>query len=96
MLLSNLGNADAVFESYQNAAFSTLARLDEREQRRKLKYSTARDDLFRNKIPVPFSEGRNMFGVVDETGTLTYGEVFIQYKNLDASDAHSYIVLTGG
>lgn len=31
------------------------------------------------RIPINPSGGRNMFGVLDETGTLKYGEVFVQY-----------------
>lgn len=95
MLLSDLGNRHAVFESYQNAALSTLPRISEQEQRRKLRYLSAKDDLLRNKIPLPLNEARNMFGVVDETNTLDYGQVFVQYKDMDASDDRSYIVLTG-
>lgn len=34
----------------------------------------------KTRIAVPPEFGRNMFGVVDETRTLNYGEVFIQYS----------------
>lgn len=33
------------------------------------------------RILVPPSFGRTMFGVLDETGTLEYGQVFVQYSN---------------
>uniref|UniRef100_A0A7E4VAQ6 RNA-dependent RNA polymerase n=1 Tax=Panagrellus redivivus TaxID=6233 RepID=A0A7E4VAQ6_PANRE len=32
------------------------------------------------RIPVPPDFGRNMFGIVDETGYLQYGQVFVQYS----------------
>ncbi|UJR11489.1 hypothetical protein I4U23_015669 [Adineta vaga] len=95
MLLSDLGNSYDVFESYQNAAITNLPRQSEHEQWRKLKYSSAKEDLLKNKIPLPLNEGRNMFGVVDETGILEYGQVFIQYKDLDSTNENRYIVLTG-
>jgi len=95
MLLSDLGNRDAVFEAYQNAALTNLCQLNENEQLRKLKYSTAKADLLKNKIPLPLNEGRNMFGIVDETGTLEYGQVFIQYKDLDSPYDNTFIVLNG-
>jgi hypothetical protein len=96
MLLSDLGNSDAVFECYQNIAMKNLFAENENEQRRKSKYSSNEDDLLKNKIPLPQDEARNMFGVVDETGTLEYGQVFIQYKkHLDQPGDNTYIVHTG-
>ncbi|XP_075735245.1 uncharacterized protein LOC119185871 isoform X3 [Rhipicephalus microplus] len=35
----------------------------------------------RARILVPPAFGRTMFGVLDETGTLEYGQVFVQYSN---------------
>lgn len=37
-------------------------------------------------VAIPVNEGRNMLGVVDETGCLEYGEVFIQYTELPYND----------
>ncbi|KAG8189296.1 hypothetical protein JTE90_019056 [Oedothorax gibbosus] len=34
-------------------------------------------------IEIPNNKGRAMFGVVDETGTLEYGEVFVQYSHFE-------------
>ena len=31
-------------------------------------------------LAIDSSKGRNMLGVIDETGTLNYGEVFVQYS----------------
>ncbi|ETN76653.1 RNA dependent RNA polymerase [Necator americanus] len=33
----------------------------------------------KQQIQIPFDKGRSMLGVVDETGQLQYGQVFVQY-----------------
>lgn len=41
-------------------------------------------------IAIPVNEGRNMLGVVDETGLLEYGQVFIQFTEMPYSDVSFY------
>ncbi|XP_028966489.1 RNA-dependent RNA polymerase 2 [Galendromus occidentalis] len=46
-------------------------------------------------VAIPVNEGRNMLGVVDETGILDYGQVFIQFTEMpytDVSNARVRIV----
>ena len=51
--------------------------------------------LKRAKIPLPVDQARNMLGVLDETGTLNYGEVYVQYTvDLDNPGTETK-VLTG-
>ncbi|RWS05204.1 RNA-dependent RNA polymerase 1-like protein [Dinothrombium tinctorium] len=40
----------------------------------------------KGRIQIPLSQGRTMFGVVDETMTLKYGEVFIQASSKENSN----------
>ncbi|XP_077527412.1 uncharacterized protein LOC144138810 [Haemaphysalis longicornis] len=50
-------------------------------------YRNAMDGLrSKSRIAVPPSAGRNMLGVLDETRTLHYGQVFVQYTELGAED----------
>ena len=95
MLLSDLGNSDAEFLAYQSIALADRSTQNKNERRRDTTFASTKDDLFKNKIPIPLDEGRNMFGVVDETGTLEYGQVFIQYQSLNDTDQGPYIVVTG-
>lgn len=95
MLLSDLGNGDAEFLAYQNIALANRSTEDKNERKRDATFASKKEDLFKNKIPIPLDEGRNMFGVVDETGTLEYGQVFIQYQSLNDTDQSPYIVVTG-
>ena len=47
------------------------------------------------RIEIPSDYGRNMIGVLDETGKLNYGQVFVQYsKDIDKHQARP-IVLSG-
>ncbi|CAD6195999.1 unnamed protein product [Caenorhabditis auriculariae] len=47
-----------------------------------IKYSITRQ-LRKEQIPIPADLGRSMLGVVDETGRLQYGQIFVQYtKNI--------------
>jgi len=34
----------------------------------------------KTKVEIPVSEGRSVFGILDETGILQSGEVFVQYS----------------
>ncbi|KAL1429112.1 hypothetical protein MTO96_016843 [Rhipicephalus appendiculatus] len=46
-------------------------------------YRTSMESLLsKSRVAVPHNMGRNMFGVLDETRTLQYGEVFVQYTSL--------------
>ncbi|KAF8788983.1 RNA-dependent RNA polymerase 1 like protein [Argiope bruennichi] len=44
-------------------------------------------ELLKNKanIEIPVDKGRNMFGVVDDTFTLEYGQVFVQYSDWETN-----------
>lgn len=58
-------------------------------------------DLLKTKarIKLPMNEGRTVFGVLDETGTLEYGQVFIRISDVDdnkmMNSNDKYIILTG-
>ena len=44
-------------------------------------YATRLDDLLRRtRVEIDISEGRIMMGIMDETRTLEYGQVFVQYS----------------
>ncbi|CAN8004584.1 unnamed protein product, partial [Ixodes hexagonus] len=46
-------------------------------------YKSTMDGLrTKSRIAVPLNKGRNMLGVLDETDTLEYGQVFVQYTVL--------------
>ncbi len=52
----------------------------------------------KNQLPVSADLGRNMFGVIDETGQLQYGQVFVQYTLNIGGNPRSAVnrkVLTG-
>ncbi|KAF8787752.1 RNA-dependent RNA polymerase 1 like protein [Argiope bruennichi] len=52
-------------------------------------YKVAIDQLRKKaRIAVPSQFGRNMLGVLDETGTLEYGQVFVQYSE-ELGNIHS-------
>lgn len=50
---------------------------------------------YKSRIAIPENEGRNMLGVLDETDTLDYGQVFVQYTELGADSTLGTKVLTG-
>lgn len=54
--------------------------------------------IMRNKFPIPSHLGRTMFGVIDVTGQLQYGQVFVQYTtniNDNPSPSTKKTILTG-
>ncbi len=51
--------------------------------------------MLRNRIPLPVNEARNMFGVADVTGKLTYGQCFIQYEVESKEKKKTYKVVKG-
>ncbi len=54
-----------------------------------------KENLLRNRIPLPVDEARNMFGVADVTGKLTYGQCFIQYEVKSKEKEKTYDVVKG-
>ncbi|XP_066293027.1 uncharacterized protein [Branchiostoma lanceolatum] len=59
-------------------------------------YKSGIGDIRRKaRIAVPPEYGRNMLGVLDETGTLEYGQVFVQYTEDITDKGGETIVLTG-
>ncbi|XP_077542923.1 uncharacterized protein LOC144155400 [Haemaphysalis longicornis] len=63
-------------------------------------YRTSMESLLsKSRIAVPQNLGRNMFGVLDDTNTLKYGEVFVQFTLLGSpggrEDCPATTVVTG-
>lgn len=54
--------------------------------------SFRKDQLLRNKIPLPVDEARCLFGIADETKLLQSGQCFIQYQTMNKK---CYKVVTG-
>jgi hypothetical protein len=57
----------------------------------------SKDNLLKNRIPVPHNDGRNLFGIADETKELEYGQCFIQYSLLESkpNSQRRFRVVTG-
>ncbi|XP_023223830.1 probable RNA-dependent RNA polymerase 1 isoform X2 [Centruroides sculpturatus] len=55
------------------------------------------DVMVKARLAINPNEGRNMFGVLDETATLEYGQVFIQYTKdiLDQDSSTETVIKTG-
>ena len=47
------------------------------------------------RIAIPMNCGRNMLGVMDETGKLEYGQVFVQYTSMELDDEGRALVVQG-
>ncbi|CAF1087992.1 unnamed protein product [Didymodactylos carnosus] len=80
-LFSDLGNGFDVFESLHIGFFF----LD----------LCSKENLLRNKIPLPVNEARNLFGVADPTGLLKPGQCFIQYTVISKAKKKTYKVVKG-
>ncbi|KAH7730752.1 CBN-RRF-3 protein [Aphelenchoides avenae] len=50
---------------------------------------------FKLKIPMPADKGRTLYGVIDESGVLQYGQVFVQYSRSVKQASEDCIVLQG-
>ncbi|XP_061173523.1 uncharacterized protein LOC133182687 [Saccostrea echinata] len=57
--------------------------------------SKIRDLMRRARIQLPLEKGRIMMGTLDDTGTLEYGQVFIQYSNVPGKQQKEAVVHTG-
>ncbi|CAF0893708.1 unnamed protein product [Adineta ricciae] len=91
-LLSDLGNPDDVFISFQNRGLTQWEVPEDQQPtaidiavQKNASYSLSRDNLITNRIPIPPTDGRNLFGIADETGELKSGQCFIQYSLLDST-----------
>ncbi|CAF1222657.1 unnamed protein product [Adineta steineri] len=103
-LLSDLGNSDDVFIAFQNRGFTQWEVPEDQQPsaidiavQKNASYSLSKDNLITNRIPIPPEDGRNLFGVADETGELKYGECFIQCSSLNAANngQRKFRVITG-
>lgn len=55
----------------------------------------AKSHRFKLKIPMPADKGRTLYGVIDESGVLQYGQVFVQYSRSVKQASEDCIVLQG-
>jgi len=59
-------------------------------------YKSKLSDLLRRaRIAIPQSHGRLLIGVLDESQTLEYGQVFIRYSKDISEPNKEYVTLTG-
>lgn len=54
-----------------------------------------RDLMRRARIQLSWEKGRIMMGTLDDTGTLEYGQVFVQYSQIPGTEQEDSIVLKG-
>ncbi|CAF3143665.1 unnamed protein product [Rotaria sp. Silwood2] len=103
-LLSDLGNPVSAFINLQNRGFTQWEVPEEQQPssidigvQKNISYSLSKDNLLTNRIPIPPTDGRNLFGIADETGELEYGQCFIQYSTLNSTTKgqQKFHVITG-
>ncbi|CAF0772211.1 unnamed protein product [Didymodactylos carnosus] len=107
LLLSDLGNELPIFLSLQQQSLSPSntywdpikdlgTTTNSVVAQKKSNYAIVKENLLKNRIPIPPKDGRNMFGLADETGQLKYGECFIQYTCLDDESSKGKLRIVEG
>ncbi|CAF1045461.1 unnamed protein product, partial [Didymodactylos carnosus] len=95
LLLSDLGNELPIFLSLQQQSLID-SNTNSVVAQKQSNYAIVKENLLKNRIPIPPKDGRNMFGIPDETGQLKYGECFIQYTCLDGGSSKGKLRIVEG